>query len=57
MSALDLIFLQPLLRHRLLTDTLDDSRTFADSRGLAEQAVNLFAMQEGAAIEDHGSSR
>jgi hypothetical protein len=58
-------FLQPLLRHTVITDTLDDPRAFADSRGQAEQVVNLFGTQEGAArqakqqwrwINDAGSS-
>jgi hypothetical protein len=32
MSAQALVFLQPLLRHFVITDTLDDSGAFADSR-------------------------
>jgi hypothetical protein len=46
-----------LLRHTIITDTLQDPGTFADSRGQAEQVVNLFGTHEGAAIEEDGSSR
>jgi hypothetical protein len=56
MATLALIFLQPLLRHRVSTDTLDDPGAFANSHGQAKQVVNLFGTQEGVAIEDDGSS-